>query len=244
MTEETENRAAIITGASSGIGNAIAKQLIARGYHVYGIGRRTVCAFTADGFSYFSCDLMKPDERDQLMDRIDDLMKKKEEKLSVLINNAGAAYYGLHEELRAEEIHEMVCVDLELPMLLSQRYLRQLKRNKGTVINISSVTARQDNPHGVCYGAVKAGLLSFGRSLFYENRKYGVRVMTIMPDMTETGLYRNASFSAESDPFAALTPEDTAEAVCWCLERRQGINVTELMLQPQMHRLKKKDTKI
>ena len=77
-------------------------------------------------------------------------------------------------------------------MIITNLLLRDLKKNKGTIINISSITAGKANPHGCAYGATKAGLTSFSHSLFEEARKYGVRVVNLEPDMTDTKLYRNA----------------------------------------------------
>ena len=166
--------------------------------------------------------------------------KQEKRTLTLLVNNAGTAYYGLHEELRPEGISEMVRVNLEVPMLLTQQLLRTLKQNHGTIINISSVTAIGSNPHGVAYGATKAGLLSFSRSLFDEARKYGVRVTAILPDMTDTELYRHADFTADPAMDAHLEPTDVADAVEYALTTRAGTCVPEIILRPQLHRIKKK----
>lgn len=124
-------------------------------------------------------------------------------------------------------------------MVLTNLLLRDLKKYGGTVINISSVTAQLSNPHGCAYGATKAGLSSFSRSLFDEVRKYGVRVVTIQPDMTKTDLYRNADFTqGEEDSY--LLPEEIAETVRDILQMRKGVVVTEITLRPQLHRIRRK----
>lgn len=164
-------------------------------------------------------------------------------RFTLLVNNAGTAYYGLHEELRAEHISEMVRVNLEVPMILTQQLLRVLKKNHGSIVNISSVTALSSNPHGVAYGATKAGLLSFSRSLFDEARKYGVRVTTILPDMTDTRLYRHADFQADPALDAHLEPEDVVDALVYALTTREGSCVPEIVLRPQLHRIQKKAPK-
>lgn len=118
-----------------------------------------------------------------------------EHTVKVLVNNAGAAYYGLHEELNPKKIQEMVRVNLEAPLILTQQLLRTLKKNGGYIINISSVTAKQPSPHGCAYAATKAGLASFSSSLFVEARKYGVKVTGGLPgydgdkSVPERGLY-------------------------------------------------------
>ena len=126
-------------------------------------------------------------------------------------------------------------------MILTQLLMRELKRTHGYIINISSVTASQTNPHGAAYGATKAALTSFSRSIFEEARKYGVKVTTIAPDMTQTNLYRNADFSTDDgEQRAYLLPGEVAEAVEYVLDRREGMVVSEMTLRPQLHRIKRK----
>ena len=186
------------------------------------------------------CDLLDTKKLQSVVAALQKEWKQEKRTFTLLVNNAGTAYYGLHEELRPEGISEMVRVNLEVPMLLTQQLLRTLKQNHGTIINISSVTAIGSNPHGVAYGATKAGLLSFSRSLFDEARKYGVRVTAILPDMTDTELYRHADFTADPAMDAHLEAEDVADAVEYALTTRAGTCIPEIILRPQLHRIKKK----
>jgi NADP-dependent 3-hydroxy acid dehydrogenase YdfG len=162
-------------------------------------------------------------------------------EFDILINNAGCAYYGTHDNITPAQIHEMVTVNLEVPMILSSLMLKDMKKRGGMIINISSVTAHKVNTHGCAYGATKAGLSSFGDSLFEECRKCGIKVINIHPDMTDTALYRNADFKAASDnPEAALCAEDIAEAVKKVIEAPDGMVVTNLTIRPQKHMLERK----
>ena len=108
------------------------------------------------------------------------------------------------------------------------------------MINISSVTAGSSNPHGCAYGATKAGLSSFSRSLFDEARKYGVKVVTISPDMTQTNLYRNANFKESDDIQSYLMPQEVAKAVEFVLSQRDGLVISDITLKPQIHRIGRK----
>lgn len=134
----------------------------------------------------------------------------------------------------------MVRINLEVPMILTQQLLRHLKANRGFVINISSVTAQSSSPHGCAYGATKAGLAGFSRSLFDEARKYGVKVVTIYPDMTKTDLYRNADFTVGEEEASYLLPKEIADAVSFILKQREGAVVSEITVKPQIHRIKRK----
>ena len=228
---------AIVTGASSGIGLEISKVLCRLGYEVFGIGRNfdKDKELTAESFHPILCNLL---DTEKLCETIKEISS--DHHMTMLVNNAGTAYYGLHEELNPKKIQQMVRTNLEVPMILTCLLLREPKKNKGYVINISSVTAGSSNPHGCAYGATKAGLSSFSRSLFDEARKYGVKVVTISPDMTQTNLYRNANFKESDDIQSYLMPQEVAKAVEFVLSQRDGLVISDITLKPQIHRIGRK----
>lgn len=219
----------LITGASSGIGLAIAKDL-SKDYEVYGIARNFPESVP---FHVISCDITKTDELLKAVREVPDVY--------ILINCAGCAYFCMHEELNAQKIQTMVRTDFEAPMILTQALLRELKKQKGYVINICSVAALEPAPHGAAYGAVKAGLLSFSNSLFAENRKYGLHVTAICPDLTaETEFYRNADFMTSEEPGSYLLPADMVQAVRYVLNQREGVNIPQIVLRPSLNRIVRK----
>lgn len=232
--KEMDKKAAIVTGASSGIGLAIGEKLAAMGYEVFGFGRDFE-KNQMPNFHAVVCDILDTEDMCRHVKQI-----AARYPVHVLVNNAGVGYYGLHEELNPNKIKELVRVNLETPMILTQQLLRRLKQHAGYVINIASVTACETNPHGCAYGATKAGLRSFSHSLFQETRKYGVKVVTIYPDMTKTNLYRNADFMQGDEQASYLLPNEVADAVEYIIGQREGIVVTDLTLRPQLHRVKKK----
>lgn len=231
-----DSYAAVVTGASSGIGLAVSQQLAQMGYEVFGIGRdfRGHPLWDDDRLHPVVCDLMDTDRLCACIRQI-----RSEKQIRVLVNNAGAGYYGLHEELNPKKIQEMVRTNLEVPMILAQQLLRELKKHAGFMIQITSVTAGKSNPHGCAYGATKAGLASFSASLFDEARKYGVKVVSIAPDMTKTSLYRHADFREAEDADCYLLPEEVAQAVAFVLNQREGMVITDLALKPQRHQIRK-----
>ncbi len=229
------SKSAIVTGASAGIGSEISRRLCGLGFEVFGIGREFKEPAEEQLCHPSVCDLL---DTQQLLQNIKDIAARGD--VSVLVNNAGVAYYGLHEELNPKKIQQMVRTNLEVPMILTQQLLRHLKANRGFVINISSVTAQSSSPHGCAYGATKAGLAGFSRSLFDEARKYGVKVVTIYPDMTKTDLYRNADFTVGEEEASYLLPKEIADAVSFILKQREGAVVSEITVKPQIHRIKRK----
>ena len=157
----------------------------------------------------------------------------------VLIHSAGIGRYGLQETLQTEDIQSVIRTNLEAPILITTEFLSYMKQRKsGHIIFLASVTAKKSNTYGCAYGATKAGLLSFANSLFDEVRKNNIKVTTLLPDMTLTNLYRNADFTA--DEAACLHPEDIADTISYVLSCGEHINVTELTIQPQKHRIQKK----
>lgn len=229
---------AFVTGATSGIGAAICNMLLSQNYEVYGVGRNLFKIPNLMEHKFFhgiSCDLTDTISFTKLVKNLIDTIP-----FTLLVNNAGVGYFGPHEELNSKKIHELVTVNLEIPMLLTQLFLRNLKKVNGTIVFISSVTAQKANTHGCAYGATKAGLSSFSASLFDEVRKYGVRVITLHPDMTESDFYRNANFTQGQTSDTFLFPDEIAQLLCTSLNQREGIVLNELTIKPQRHQIKRK----
>lgn len=243
------NKTALITGVSSGIGKCLLYTLQKEGCRIHGIVKSeerkdalwaeltgTLSPEQLQAVTLHVCDLRKPSEIESLAQTI----HKEHISPDILILNAGVGFYGPHEELSVKAITELSAVNFTAPLLLTNLFLRDLKANRGHLLFVSSVTAaKTNNTHGCAYGATKAGLSSFAKSLFEEVRKYGVRVTVLAPDMTQTDLYRNAAFCAFADTDAALTPEEVADYALFALTAREGLNLTELTMQPQLHRLER-----
>lgn len=236
--EENNLNTVLITGASSGIGLATALRLCNEGYRVYGMGR----CFD-EGLSYpeqfyrYTCDITDNHALANTLSSIKAAMSQPAP--DVLIHCAGIGLYGLQETLKKEELQTLMRTNLEAPILITTEFLGFMKQRKsGHIIFLSSVTAKKSNTYGCAYGAAKAGLLSFANSLFEETRKNNIKVTTLLPDMTKTKLYRNADFTA--DDSACLFPEDIADTISYVLSAGSHLNVTELTIQPQKHRILKK----
>ncbi len=245
-----QNKTVLLTGVSSGIGKCLLLTLQKQGCILHGIvkseERKSSLQEELNGIlppeqlpsvTLHVCDLRNPSAIESLAREF----HKAHIAPDILILNAGVGYYGPHEELSVKEISELASVNFTAPLLLTNLFLRDLKAKQGQLLFISSVTAtKTNNTHGCAYGATKAGVSNFAKSLFEEVRKYGVRVTVLAPDMTRTELYRNASFCAAEDMDASLTPEEVAEYALFALTARNGLNLTELTMQPQRHRLERK----
>lgn len=226
---------AVITGTSSGIGEAIARRLLTANFKVIGISRRTGL-IKHEAYQHLEADLTSTTALTRAAEKILD----ENGTLDVLINNAGVGHFAPHEELPSTHIEEMVRINLLAPMVLSKLLLRALKNSQGWIINISSFSAHERSSFGAAYAATKAGIRHFGDSLFEEVRKSGAKVVTISPDITRTPFYDYLSFAPEDDPAAAIRPEDLAETVFHILSQPEGTVVSEIVVRPQRLLLKKR----
>ena len=227
---------AVVTGASSGIGKSIAERLIKLDYTVYGISRDPIkSGITDPRFIPVPCDLTRLHE---LTGAAETILEKSPE-INCLVNCAGTGFFAPHEELNPQKIHELTTLDLEAPLQLTALFLRSIKKNRGWIINISSITAKKSSPMGSAYSAVKAGLSHFGESLFEEIRKTGAKVLTLHPDITKTPFYRDKNFRESAEPESYILPECVADAIEFALTRREGTVLTEMTVRPQIHRLEK-----
>lgn len=225
-----ERSSAIVTGASSGIGKAIAQMLSEEGYQVYGIARH----FDGDvSFNKVIADVTDTDAVSKVFSDIKDI--------GILVNCAGTAFYGLAEDIDPDNIKKMVRTNLEAPMIITGLALKAMKRQKsGHIINVSSVVSEKPSTYAACYAATKAGLSSFSSSIYEEARKHNVRVTDICPDMTKTNLYADADFETDDDPQAYLMPEDVASCVKDAINMREGTCITKIFVKPRYHRVKRK----
>lgn len=225
-------KTAVVTGASSGIGLEITKVLIKNGCKVYGFARDfSKTQFEHDCFIKVNCDITKT----SLLEEKIKCIRKNEKEIYILVNNAGVGYFGHHEEINTKKLHEMIATDLEAPIILTHLLLRELKKNSGYIINISSITAKKASPIGCAYSAAKAGLSHFSESLFEEVRKADVKVIAIHPDMTKTDFYRNANFREGEEEKSYITAQCVANAVEAVLKQREGTVLTDITIRPQKH---------
>lgn len=228
-------RKALVTGSSSGIGRSVAELLLSRNFHVTGVSRSTP-DITGESYTHITCDLSDAFATKKLCEQL----QKEFSPFDVVVLNAGLAHFEPHEQQKAENISEMIAVNFTAPLLLSKATLRGLKEAKGHLLFVLSVAGVHNSPLSGVYGATKAGLLHFARNLFDEVRKSGVRVSSILPDLTDTGFYQNLSFSPDtSSTDFHLVAEDIATQIGHLISAREGMVIQELVVRPQKLRIKK-----
>ncbi len=231
-------RGALVTGATGGIGAACVAMLLERGYHVYGIARRFQETHPfRERFTPLACDLRDP-RQIQALDR-----GIERSSLEVVVHAAGIGHFAPHAYLDPAKIEEMIALNLTAPLLLDRLLLSDLQRNRAHLFYIASFAGMEASAMGATYGATKAALTHYARALFKEVRKSGVRVTTIVPDITRTPFFERLHFAPTDDPSTYIEPEDIAALIGDALQMREGSVVTEIVVQPQRFRLHKKGRK-
>jgi hypothetical protein len=209
----------LLTGASSGIGKAVKKLLEGR-YEII-----TLCR---------NCEI-KTDFND-----IEEIKKLKIKNVSGIIHNSGVGYFGQFEDIGVDKIEEMINVNFLAPMIITKNHLKEIKKNRGFIINISSASATHPARHGVVYAATKAALRHFGTSLFEEVRKSGVKVCTVLPDLTLTNFHNNTYFTPSKDELAHIKAKDVAKIIKDIIESPDNIVMQEIVIKPQILKIEKK----
>src|SRR3954464_13466936 len=217
----------LVTGASSGIGADIARELAKRGLGVPLVPRREdrlktlaqELAATNVRVEVFAADVADPDARSGLVEKIN----RAGLDVEVLVNNAGYGSGGPFHDLDAESETAMVRVNCEAIVALTHEYLpRMIERGRGAILNVGSTAGEQPLPRQATYSASKAFVNTFSDALHAETHGTGVTVTSLRPGpvKTEFGDVAGISESLFSAPdFTIVSPEDVAAAAVEGLEK-------------------------
>ena len=208
------NRIVLITGASSGYGKATAKAFKDNGDTVIMTARNLEKLEAArkevDGDLAFSMDVTKSEDWDKAVE----IIKKKYGRLDILVNNAGGGVTIKEvSEFTIDEIDSTIKLNLNSVIYGCRAFADMMKAQKsGTMINISSVCARQCWPTWSVYAAAKAGVLNFSKGMYLEMQPHNVRVTCIVPSSASTGFQSACGIGETTD---LLLSEDIAETVLY-----------------------------
>jgi len=220
------NSIALVTGASSGIGEQFARQLASRGYRVALVARTEArleaLARELGGEQKavpIAADLVRPEDRDRLSARIEDLNAEVE----ILVNCAGYGIYKPFAQSSREDEVNQVRLLVEAPVDLMSRYVPgMVKRGRGAVINISSTAGLQALPYNAGYAAAKGHALLLSEALHMELKDQGVTVTAVCPGPVPSGFQAasDAGYFAERLPkFTFVTAERVARDALRAAER-------------------------
>ena len=224
-----EGKAALVTGASRGIGRAVAQALAAAGVSL-GLASRSGDDLGLDGVVARSCDVRDPAELERLVaDTVDRFGR-----LDILVANAGVGAYGPFLELPPEHLDEMIDVNVKGTIYAVRAALPHLLASgEADLVTIASEAGRRGLPLEAVYCASKFAQVGFTRALDHELRERGVRCTNICPGGVATDFAMGRGRTPEMPELAGMmSAEDVAEVVLFALTRPRTHRILETALRP------------
>ncbi len=221
---------ALITGASSGIGEAFARELASRGYNLCISGRRNENLEVISGelhekhkvrVEVIAADLATEDGITKVEDWI-----KANPTVTLLINNAGFGIRGKFANKPVQKYNEMLSVHVNATVRLTSAVLPAMIKKQGAIINVSSITAYMPLAGNAVYAGTKSFLNSFTQSLSYELKETGVKVQILAPGFTYSDFHKRPDYSklntyASVPKFLWMTSEQVVKISLKALERNK-----------------------
>jgi len=195
-------KTAVVSGASYGLGKEISKQLLENDFKVYGISRSDPKLNSKD-FVWVQADLSQLQKLSEIADKIG------ENKIDLLVNNAGIAFTTSAVDYKEEEFEKMFGMNFKLPILLTKSLFGKLQG--GQVINISSTSDRYPDPGYGLYGSSKAALNLYFEIMAAENKD--VKIINVLPSYIDTPLLHKILEGQEFDLNLAMSVEDVTKGI-------------------------------
>jgi NADP-dependent 3-hydroxy acid dehydrogenase YdfG len=218
-------RAALVTGGSSGIGLAIARMLRDEGFDLTLVARKRerldaaaqeLCAHAV------SADVSQADDCERLVRE----HAERWERLDVLVNSAGIGIGGDLERMSVKHIDLQLAVNLRGLVLVTRAALPLLRRSRGLVVNLASITGTIPTPALPIYGATKAAVLQLTRSLNAGYEDDGVRATALAPGFVDTPMASWTGMSSDE----MIRPDDCAEIVRTLLRLSAPVRIPEIVI--------------
>ena len=202
-------RTAVVTGASRGIGRAIALALAGAGATVAGCARNvTGAGGDADPVALLPCDVRRPED----VTRFADEVTRRFGSPDVVVNNAGVVARARLDELALDSWDAVVDSNLKGTFLVTRAFLPAMRaRRAGRIVNVASISGRQGTAQLTAYCAAKHGVVGLTRALAAELRGDGIAVNAVCPGSVDTDMLRQGMPGAKAD----MSPEDVAGVVLY-----------------------------
>jgi 3-hydroxy acid dehydrogenase / malonic semialdehyde reductase len=223
-------RTVLVTGASSGIGRAIAQNLLQQGHTIIGVSRDCRKFIRKmDNFSFVQLDLSRLNELPQKIRQLQQMFPE----IDAVVFSAGMGQFGSVEEFSYSQIEALMTINFTSQVFLTKALLPDLKRKASSdLIFIGSEAALKGSRKGAVYCAGKFALRGFTQALREECGNSNVRVCLINPGMVKTAFFENLTFEPGEHESNVILPEDVAETVAYVLSSRAQIVIDEINLSP------------
>jgi uncharacterized protein len=222
----------LITGASSGIGEAFARRMAAEKHDLVLVARsekklHELCDELMLEFKitahYVALDLTEADADLTLFEETE----RHKMEVDWLINNAGFGSMGDFSNLERELEIAMIELNIKALVAITHRYLQKMRERKsGVIINVSSAAGFQPIPFMATYAATKAFVTSFSEALAEENRTHGIKILALCPGPTETGFFDAAKINDPIMVKGMQTPEEVVETALKAVKSRKAVIVS------------------
>ena len=227
-------KVALVTGASRGIGLAVAIALRARGMHVVRLAR-SLKNEKAERRTDIQCDVTKPEEVERAIDQIERELAVPD----VLVNNAGIFFIKSLADTALQDFSRMLASNLTAPFLFARRVIpKMVKRGSGHLVTVGSISDYIGFSGSTAYAASKFGLRGMHEVIRQETAKSGVRTTLVSPGPVDTDIWdavdpdSKPGFTKRKDMMKA---EDVAAAVVYAVTQPEHLAVTEIRLLPAMY---------
>jgi len=221
------NKIAIITGISKGLGKAITEKLLSNETTVYGLGI-TEPSYQHPNLHFIQCNIRKEEEVNLSISKI---LSETNNQIDILINNSGLGYFGFLEELDMAHIDEMMEVCLYGTIYCTRNVLSSMKTNKsGHIINISSTAGLEGMAQSSIYCAVKHAIKGFSDSLFRELKEFNIKTTAVYPGAINTDFFNNAQGIKAHDKM--MSPLEVADQIIHILTTSDNFIINELVIRP------------
>jgi NAD(P)-dependent dehydrogenase (short-subunit alcohol dehydrogenase family) len=219
-------RAALVTGGSSGIGLAIARMLREEGFGLTLVSRRAdrVEAAAAElGAASVAANLAEAEGCTRAVAE----HRERFGRLDVLVNSAGVGVAGRIEDLPVKHLDLQLDVNLRGLFLVTQAAIPLLRESRGWIVNVASIAGTIPSPGLATYGATKAAVIALTRSLNAELHDDGVRAITVCPGFVDTPMAQWSGLEHDE----MIRPEDCAEIVRMCLRLSPTARVPQVVVE-------------
>jgi NADP-dependent 3-hydroxy acid dehydrogenase YdfG len=224
-----EGKVALVTGASRGIGAAVARSLAAEGVRL-ALASRSGDDLGLDGAVARRCDVRRPDDLEALVAEAVERFGR----IDILVANAGVGAYGPFLDLPADQLEEMVDVNVKGTLYAVRAALPHLlESDAADIVTLASEAGRRGLPLEAVYCASKFAQVGFTRALDHELREQGVRCSNVCPGGVATDFAMGRGRTPDMPARAGMmTPEDVAEVVRFVITRPRNHRILETAFRP------------
>jgi NADP-dependent 3-hydroxy acid dehydrogenase YdfG len=227
-----DGKIAVITGASSGLGAALANALVTKGTIVYGLARNIEKLHAIKnklGEKFIPVGMDITNAKDIASWALNTFPNS--HFPDILINNAGAGFFTKIDELSLEHWHEMINTNLNGAFYIMSSIVPLMKKNTSTshIINIGSILGKTTRAESAAYSATKYGIQGFSEALFKELRSYKIKVTCVNPGSIDTSFFEESGIQSHKN---MLQAKDIAALIIHILETPDNFLVDEITLRP------------